>query len=51
MHNDKKIKKKFLIYKEIQSGSGAKSYLRKGFLKYGEMHKYLVLYGEAVSHI
>jgi hypothetical protein len=30
---------------------GAKSYMRKGFLKYEEMRKYLVLYEEAVSHI
>jgi hypothetical protein len=36
----KKKKKKFLIYKEIQMGSGAKSYIRKGFIIYKEMHKY-----------
>jgi hypothetical protein len=29
---DKKENKIFLIYKEIQMGSGAKSYMRKGFL-------------------
>jgi hypothetical protein len=29
----------FLIYKEIQNG--AKSYVRKGFLLYAEMRKYL----------
>ncbi len=46
-----KKKKCFLIYKEIQSGSGAKSYMRKGFIIYEEMRKYLVIYGEAVSHI
>ncbi len=34
-----KKKKNFLIYKEIQMGSGAKSYMRKGFLKYEEMLK------------
>jgi hypothetical protein len=28
----KKEKKIFLIYKEIQKGLGAKSYMRKGFL-------------------
>ncbi len=32
-------------------GSVAKSYMRKGFLIYVEMRKYLVIYGEAVSHI
>jgi hypothetical protein len=30
----------------------AKSYMRKkGFLKYEEMRKYLVIFDEAVSHI
>jgi hypothetical protein len=38
-HTDKKEKKIFLIYKGIQMGSGAKSYMRKGFLIYEEMHK------------
>jgi hypothetical protein len=33
----KKENKIFLIYKEIQMGSGAKSYTRKGFLIYEEM--------------
>jgi hypothetical protein len=39
----KKEKKIFLIpvYKETQMGSIAKSYMRKGFLKYEEMHEYL----------
>ncbi len=32
-------------------GSGAKSYMRKGFLKYKEMRKYFTIYEEAVSHI
>ncbi len=31
-YTDKKEKKIFLIYKESQMGSGAKSYMRKGFL-------------------
>jgi hypothetical protein len=31
---DKKEKKIFLIYKEIQSGAVAKSHMRKGFLIY-----------------
>jgi hypothetical protein len=38
----------FLMYKEVQMGSVAKSYKRKGFLIYEEMRKYL---GEAVNHI
>ena len=36
---------------EIQKGAVAKSYMRKGFLIYEEMRKYLVKYEEAVSHI
>jgi hypothetical protein len=46
---DKKEKKIFLIYKEFQMGSVSKSYMRKGFLIYEEMRKYLVIYEEAVS--
>ncbi len=48
------IKKKinfFLIYKKIQSGAVAKSYMRKGFLIYEEMRKYFPIYEEAVGHI
>jgi hypothetical protein len=43
--------KHFLICREIQMGSGAKSYITKGFRIYEEMRKYLTIYGEAVSHI
>ncbi len=48
------IKKKinfFPIYKEIQSGAVAKSYMRKGFLIYEEMGNYFPIYKEAVSYI
>jgi hypothetical protein len=38
-YTDKKENQIFLIYKEIQSGAVAKSYMRKGFLKYEEMRK------------
>jgi hypothetical protein len=38
----KKENKIFLIYKEIQMGSGARSYMRQGF-HYEEMHKYFPL--------
>ncbi len=41
----------FLIYKEIQMGAAAKPYMRKAFLIYEKMRKYLVIYEEAVSHI
>jgi hypothetical protein len=37
---DKKENQIFLIFKEIQMGSGAKSYMRKGSLIDEEMHKY-----------
>ncbi len=39
-YTDKKENKIFLIYREIKMGSGAKSYMRKGYLIYEEMHKY-----------
>jgi hypothetical protein len=32
-------------------GSVAKSYMRKGFLIYEEMHNIFTIYEEAVSHI
>ncbi len=41
---DKKENKIFLVYNEIQMGAAAKSYMRKGFLIYEEMRKYLVIY-------
>jgi hypothetical protein len=47
-HTDKK---KFLMYKEIHTGAVAKSYVRKSFLIYEKMRKYLVIYEEAVNHI
>jgi hypothetical protein len=39
------------MYKEIQSGAVAKSYMRKSFLIYEGMRKYFPIYEEAVSHI
>ncbi len=47
---DKKENEIFLIFKEIQEGTVAKSYMRKGFLIYEEKRKYLTI-NEAVSHI
>jgi hypothetical protein len=41
----------FLMYKEIQNAAVAKSNMRKGFLIYEEMGKYLTVYEEAVRHI
>jgi hypothetical protein len=50
VYTDKKEKKILFINKEIQKGAGAKSYMRKSFLIYEEMRKYLVILGEPVSH-
>jgi hypothetical protein len=50
-YTDKKENEICLIYKEIQSGAGAQSYIRKGFLIYEEMRKYFSINEEAVSHI
>jgi hypothetical protein len=47
----KKFKFSSYTYKEIQNGAVAKSYMRKGFLIYEEIRKYLTIYEEAVSHI
>ncbi len=44
LHTDKNENQIFLIYKEVQNGSVAKSHMRKGFVMYEEMRKYLVLY-------
>jgi hypothetical protein len=33
----------------VAVSSAAKSYMRKGFLIYEEMHKYLVIYEEALA--
>ncbi len=38
---DKKENKIYLKYKEIQMGTGAKLCMRKGFLIYEELHKYI----------
>jgi hypothetical protein len=44
LYTDKKENKIFLIHQEIQNGAVAKSYIRKGFLIYEEMRKYLIIY-------
>jgi hypothetical protein len=43
---------KFSSYiRKFRNGAVAKSYMRKGFLIYVEMCKYLTTYEEAVSHM
>ncbi len=39
------------MYKEIQNGAVAKSYMRKGFRIYEEMRKYLAIWEVAESHM
>jgi len=41
---DKKENQIFLIYKEIQSGAVAKSYMTNGLLIYGEIFAYFLIY-------
>ncbi len=51
-HTEKKEMKIFLIFKNVQSGEVAKSYMRKGFLIYEEMRNYFPIYEEeAASHM
>jgi hypothetical protein len=52
-YTDTKENKNFLIYKEIQMGSGAMSYMRDGFLYiYGNAQIFSpYIYEEVVSHI
>jgi hypothetical protein len=50
-HTDKKDNQIFLMYNQIQNGAVAKSYMRKGFLIYEEMRKYLSIYEEAQFRI
>jgi hypothetical protein len=50
-YTDKKENNIYFIYMEIYMGEVAKSYMSKCFLIYEEMHKYSVIYEEAVSHM
>jgi hypothetical protein len=43
-HTDKKENRIFLIYKEIQSGAVAKSYMTNGLLMYGEIFAHFLIY-------
>ncbi len=40
-----------MVHKEMQIVLVVKSYIRKGFLIYEEMRKFLTIYEEAVSDI
>jgi hypothetical protein len=43
-YTDKKENQIFLIYREIQSGAVAKSYMTNGFLIYGEIFSHFLIY-------
>ncbi len=44
LYTDKKENQIFLIYKEIQSGAVAKSYMTNGLLIYGEIFAHFLTY-------
>jgi hypothetical protein len=44
LYTDKKENQIFLIYKEIQSGAVAKSYMTNGLLIYGEIFSHFLIY-------
>ncbi len=43
-YSDKKENKIFLIYKEIQNGAVAMSYMANGLLIYGEIFAHFLIY-------
>jgi hypothetical protein len=43
-YTDKKENRIFLIYREIQSGAVAKSYMTNGLLIYGEIFEHFPIY-------
>jgi hypothetical protein len=49
--SDKKENQNFPIYKEIQNGAVAKSYMTNGLLIYGEIFPHFLIYWEALPHI
>ncbi len=50
-YTDKKENQNFPIYKEIQNGAVAKSYITNGLLIYGEIFPDSLIYWEAFPHI
>ncbi len=49
VHTDKKENQIFLIYKEIQNGAVAKSYMTNRLLIYGEIFAHFLVYEGAPS--
>ncbi len=51
-YTDKKENQIFLIYKEIQNGADAKSYMTDGLLIYGEIFAhFFIYYGSPSSYL
>jgi hypothetical protein len=50
-YTDKKENQNFPIYKEIQNGAVAKSYITNGLLIYGEIFPHFLIYWETLPHI
>jgi hypothetical protein len=50
-YTDKKENLIFLIYREIQSGAVAKSYMTNGLLIYGKIYSHFLIYQEALPHL
>jgi hypothetical protein len=48
---DRKENQNFPIYKEIQNGAVAKSYITNGLLIYGEIFPHFLIYRETLPHI
>jgi hypothetical protein len=48
---DKKVNQIFLIYKEIQNGAVAKSYMTNGLLIYREIFAHFLIHLVALPHV
>jgi hypothetical protein len=48
---DKKVNQIFLIYKEIQNGAVAKSYMTNGLIIYGEIFAHFLMLGSPSSYM
>jgi hypothetical protein len=51
LYTDKKEKKIFLVYTEIQKKSVAKPYMTNGLLIYGSLFSHFLIYSEALPHL
>jgi hypothetical protein len=51
VYTDKKENQNFPIYKEIQNGAVAKSYITSGLLIHGEIFPHFLIYWEILPYI